>query len=215
MPTPSQVAGRAQTPPPERHYIGSVTTAGNPLTVALEPGGARTKAAVLDGKTYAVGARVLVLVTAVGNWVVGGAGSAPAPATYPVTDFSASFAITGSVTNPTKGSSNYFANYTTIDKQITYEFYVQLGANFQPGSGTYTFNVPVPASGTSAIFAQAVGSAWIWDQGTAYENGTVEFASTSGLYITMKNGALLGSAGPGTPWAPADQMRGSITYWKA
>jgi hypothetical protein len=44
---------------------------GPPVTGALEPGGALTTATPLDGATYTVGARVLVLVTSFGNYILG------------------------------------------------------------------------------------------------------------------------------------------------
>lgn len=71
MPTPAQVANRNQPPPPERHRTATVVAAGPPVRVALDPGGAETVAAPLDGKTYAPGQRVLVLLTSTGNFVMG------------------------------------------------------------------------------------------------------------------------------------------------
>lgn len=71
MPTPAQVANRRQPPPTERHYPATVSAVGPPVTVALEPGGALTTATPLDGATYTVGARVLVLVTSFGNYILG------------------------------------------------------------------------------------------------------------------------------------------------
>lgn len=71
VPTPTQVANRAQPPPEQRHYTATVTAAGPPVRVALDPGGATTTATPLDGKTFAVGNRVLVLVASAGNFIIG------------------------------------------------------------------------------------------------------------------------------------------------
>lgn len=71
MPTAAQVANRAQPTPGDLHYPATVTAAGNPATVALDPGGALVVARVLNAAALTVGARVLVLVTAGGNYVLG------------------------------------------------------------------------------------------------------------------------------------------------
>jgi len=71
VPTPTQVANRRQVPPPVRFYTGTVTAPGPPVTVALDPGGASTKATPMVGTAYANGQRVLVLSTSIGNYVLG------------------------------------------------------------------------------------------------------------------------------------------------
>lgn len=71
MPTPTQVANRAQPAPAERHYTATINAVGPPIKVALDPGGAVTVATALNAATYAVGNRVLVLVTSAGNFIIG------------------------------------------------------------------------------------------------------------------------------------------------
>ncbi len=71
MPTPAQVANRAQPPPAQRHYTATVNAVGPPIKVALDPGGAITTATPLNAATYAVGNRVLVLVSTAGNFIIG------------------------------------------------------------------------------------------------------------------------------------------------
>lgn len=71
MPTPTQVANRAQPPPAERHRVGTVTAVGPPYTVTLDPGGAPTAAVAFMGAAHPVGAKVLVLLTHAGNWILG------------------------------------------------------------------------------------------------------------------------------------------------
>jgi hypothetical protein len=72
MPTTAQVLNRRRPPAePDRHYTATVTAAGPPATVALDPGGTATIAQPLDAATYTVGARVLILITAAGNYILG------------------------------------------------------------------------------------------------------------------------------------------------
>lgn len=71
MPTAAQVANRAQPVTGDVHYPATVTVAGQPATVALDPGGALVVARVLNAASVTVGTRVLVLVTPGGNYVLG------------------------------------------------------------------------------------------------------------------------------------------------
>ena len=71
MPTSAQVANRANPPPADRHYPAVVVTAGTPTVVALDPGGAQTTALAVNAGAYTAGQRVLVLVTAAGNYILG------------------------------------------------------------------------------------------------------------------------------------------------
>lgn len=71
MPTPVQVANRAQVPPPVSYRIATVTAVGPPYTVTLDPGGAATKAVGFAGAAHPTGAKVLVLLTNAGNWILG------------------------------------------------------------------------------------------------------------------------------------------------
>lgn len=71
MPTPTQVANRSQQRPPDRHAVGTVTAAGPPYTVTLDPGGAETPAVGFVGAAHPVGAKVLVVLTHTGNWILG------------------------------------------------------------------------------------------------------------------------------------------------
>jgi len=71
MPTPGRAYARIQRPATERHYPADVTAVAAPtVTVTLLPGTASTTATII-GTTPAVGARVLVLVTAFGNYCLG------------------------------------------------------------------------------------------------------------------------------------------------
>lgn len=71
MPTSTQVANRRQPPPPVTFRVASVTAVGPPYTVALDPGGALTTAVGFTGAAHPVDAKVLVLLTTAGNWILG------------------------------------------------------------------------------------------------------------------------------------------------
>lgn len=71
MPTPVQVTNRAQRARPLRTFTALVVAVGPPVTVALDPGDEQTSATNVTGAAVAIGARVLVLVTGTGNWIIG------------------------------------------------------------------------------------------------------------------------------------------------
>jgi len=71
MPTPAQWFNRQPRSPSERHLIGTVTVAGPPCTVQLDPGTSTTTAYPLSGAAYTVNQRVLVLITSYGNYIIG------------------------------------------------------------------------------------------------------------------------------------------------
>lgn len=71
MPTTAQVINRNRPRRPDRHYTATVTATGTPATVALNPGGAQTKAISVNAVAHPVGTRVLVLVTHEGNYIIG------------------------------------------------------------------------------------------------------------------------------------------------
>jgi hypothetical protein len=70
MASPARVQNRVQTRTADRHYPATVTAAGPPATVALDPDATPTTAVPLAG-SYPAGARVLVVVTAFGNYILG------------------------------------------------------------------------------------------------------------------------------------------------
>lgn len=121
----------------------------------------------------------------------------------------AGFTITASTTNPAKGNSTYIARYKQIGKTVQLAFKVDIGSTFSPGSGTYSFSLPVAANG--ALLAQGVAK--VFDSGTANLVAAIDPVGSTTCQVTIHNsGGSLGSAGPGTPWAGGDYIRGSITY---
>jgi hypothetical protein len=76
MATVAQVLNRSQPPPSARFYAATVTVPGNPatsepVTVELEVGDAETTGFALNGATYVVGDRVLLVVSGAGNYILG------------------------------------------------------------------------------------------------------------------------------------------------
>lgn len=141
--------------------------------------------------------------------------AAIAPVSAVVVDYSASFTIVGTTTNPTKGASTYKAWYKNFGGLVTYAFAVTIGAGFVAGSGLYKF--PVPILGNAAFGGPTcTGSLRVFDQGTAHYTGALIFvnpATPNELFAFMDGNAnALGSAGPGTAWATGDIIQGEITY---
>jgi hypothetical protein len=134
------------------------------------------------------------------------------------TDYSASFALTANVTNPTKGNSTYSARYRQLnDHTIVYTVRISIGSTFSAGSGIYSFSVPV-ASSDSGMYG-AAGAAWINDSGTTIRVGTVFAASASTVQIvipkgTLTNGGESSNVTNSVPqtWATNDSINFTIVY---
>lgn len=127
------------------------------------------------------------------------------------TDWSSSFTITGSSSNPTKGNSTYTAKYVRLGKLVIFKFKVVIGSSFSAGSGTYGFAVPIAAN-TDQL---SVGSVWVNDSGTAILGGVCTFDSNvfgANAFLQNNTGGALGSGGPGTAWATNDRVMGSLIY---
>jgi hypothetical protein len=126
-------------------------------------------------------------------------------------DFSASFTITATTTNPTKGTSTYVAKYTQTGKTVHFYFKITIAGGFAQGTGTYRFLLPVTAATSSG---PGLGPAWVNDSGTALLVGATHFVDSTHVEIYLANatGGALGSGGPGTLWAVTDVIEGSITY---
>lgn len=133
------------------------------------------------------------------------------------TDYSATFAITASSVNPTKGNSTYAAFYrrAASGDVIDYKFNVTIGSTFVAGTGDYIFPLPVAATSDAAF---AIGAGHILDNGTGFYptvvrvktslTGLEMFRAPLGAALT----AAVGSTGPGTAWATGDIIQGTIRY---
>jgi len=128
------------------------------------------------------------------------------------TDYSSSFDIIGSTTNPTKGNSVYAADYRRPDGSdlCIARFRVTIGSTWSSGSGNYQWKLPFdPASPVISV-----GSAHVFDSGTAIRNAVVSPGDTTGYVYIWRNDAStpLGSAGPGTAWATGDIVTVQYAY---
>lgn len=131
------------------------------------------------------------------------------------TDYSGTFTLTATTTNPTKGNSTYLARYrrSSTSDLVHVDVYILIGSTFAGGSGLYRFLMPVAAS-TNAILS-AVGSCSVIDTGTAGRTAAVEFVDSTHVQC-IRNGDI--SAFTNTlpqTWATGDIIRFSITYESA
>jgi hypothetical protein len=131
-------------------------------------------------------------------------------------DYSATFTLTASTSNPTQGNSIYKAEYLQIAKKtIHVRIRIDIGSTFTAGSGNYRFALPFTAA-TNASNSTA-GSMWINDSGTALRGGwaTLDSQTTyaTAWYINAATTiTALGSAGSGTAWANSDVIILNFTY---
>lgn len=129
------------------------------------------------------------------------------------TDYSSSFVLTATTTNPTKGGSTYTARYVQIGQTIIYQFRILIGAGFAVGSGNYRISLPVAAQASAPSIAR--GTAFLNDAATASRLGILRVATSTYLQVEFLNGAsvvLLGDTGPGSAWTTGDAVDGSIIY---
>lgn len=139
-------------------------------------------------------------------------------------DYSGTFALTGSTTNPTKGNSTYLARYTYLTPHtVAVAIHITIGSTFTVGSGFYLYSLPVTPADLSGY--GAVGGAWLFDTspGPVY-SCVCRFDSSSGKLLvqyssqdgtTTSGHAISGgnqtNAAPFTP-ATGDEFRLSIIY---
>jgi len=137
------------------------------------------------------------------------------------TDYSGTFALYATTTNPTKGNSTYQARYRRPagSNFIHARMRIDIGSTFSAGSGTYCFRLPVTASANA--ISMDIGIFRIFDSGTAHRNGGViigEFnpagvAAADVCNIVLNGGtAPLTSSGSGTAWASGDIIVLNIMY---
>jgi hypothetical protein len=129
-------------------------------------------------------------------------------------DYSATFTLTATTTNPTKGNSLYVARYLypSNGSAIDVEVRIDIGSTFAAGSGVYRFLLPFNAN-TNDIW---IGSGYILDTGTANRQVAVRRETTNQVALYL-NGALSGltDAGSGTAWATGDIMQFGFRYQPA
>lgn len=127
------------------------------------------------------------------------------------TDFSASLAWTGSVTNPVLNNGTVTAQYKRYGKTVIYGGRITMGSTTTFGSGTWFVSLPIVALDISNY----VGSALIYDASvsTARNPGVTILAATNTLTFYGSNGSVTNTA-PFT-WAQSDVLSWQITYQAA
>jgi hypothetical protein len=129
------------------------------------------------------------------------------------TDWSSTFALQASTSNPTLGNSTKAARYRRVDGAdvVDFEFRIVVGSTFSAGSGSYRFTVPFNASADAIL--QTSGTAYVLDNGTANRHLLMRFEAAGYLNMFLNNSTgALASGGSGTAWATGDILSGTIRY---
>lgn len=123
-------------------------------------------------------------------------------------DYSSSFTLTASTTNPTKGNSSYEARYTKMGRLVVCQFRILIGSTFSAGSGVYQFSLPV-----TALNNHAVGNGTIVDAGTAVRAGAslVQYGSSMTLVQMVLGTSQVTNSSP-QAWASGDAINGTYIY---
>lgn len=129
-------------------------------------------------------------------------------------DYSSTFTLTATTTNPTKGNSTYAAryHYPSGGDMVHVQVRIDIGSTFSAGSGVYRFLLPFSANGSDA----SIGAGYVLDTGTANRSVVVRRETTTQVSCYL-NGALtaLTDAGSGTAWATGDIIQFAFTYQAA
>lgn len=128
--------------------------------------------------------------------------------------------LQASTTNPTQGSSTYFAEYLRVHPkliQVRFKVTVNTGGGWNAGSGSYRIMLPgAYPTMTTGSSNTTTGVAYLNDSGTALEQAILYAnASTTWMEAFRDTGSAitqLGSAGPGTSWATGDYIAGTFQY---
>lgn len=129
-------------------------------------------------------------------------------------DYSATFTLTATSVNPTKGNSLYVARYHLPGNgdMVHVQVRIDIGSTFSAGSGVYRFLLPFVAD-TADV---SIGACYILDTGTANRMAVVRRETSTHVSVYL-NGALsaITEAGSGTAWATGDIIQFAFTYQSA
>lgn len=129
-------------------------------------------------------------------------------------DYSSSFVLSATTTNPTKGNSTYMAHYRypAGGDIVTVRIYILIGSTFAAGSGLYRFSLPVPASANSIL--GSVGMVFCSDTGTAGRMGVAKFVASNPTQLEIfpdNNGSPFSNTIPQV-WAAGDWISLQMDY---
>lgn len=109
------------------------------------------------------------------------------------------------------GNGTVGGYYMQDGKSVTATFWVFSGSTTTYGTGNYSFSLPVTAH-ASYIAEVAMGTAAV-RRSTRY-SGTLIFASTTTVLVSLGTGATLGQASPGS-WAAGDLICAGVLNYQA
>lgn len=129
------------------------------------------------------------------------------------TNYSSTFTLTGSVSNPTLGNSTVAAYYrqSTSSDLVHVRIYLLIGSTFVVGSGDYRFSLPVPAS--AAEITGGIGVVYHLDAspGTNHVGICVPISASQLCLIDDGVSNFVGAANPVVP-ATGDTYRIKYAY---
>jgi hypothetical protein len=128
------------------------------------------------------------------------------------TDYSGTFTLTATTTNPTKGNSTYLARYRRPDgsDKVDVEIYILIGSTFAAGSGLYRFLLPVAASANAIL--SAVGAVYVADVGTAGRTAVARILDATHVECLRNGDASVFTNTLPQTWATGDIIQISISY---
>ena len=124
------------------------------------------------------------------------------------TDYSSTFTLTASTSNPTKGNSTYDARYRQVGKTVDVDIAITVGSTFSAGSGTYYFSLPV----AMRDLKHGTGSCYILDSGSQDKPGGIPFGDTVNRLAVIKNDGQPVAHNFPQVWATGDQIRLTFRY---
>lgn len=128
-------------------------------------------------------------------------------------DYSGTFTLTATTTNPTKGNSTYQAYYrrpATADV-CDVQIYISIGSTFAAGSGSYRFLLPFTGRSTDLMVVAGAGL----EQGVAFRCFGSQFVDTTHFEVWGDGaGVVLGSAGyfGAGGWTTSDFIKLVLRY---
>lgn len=121
------------------------------------------------------------------------------------TDYSSSFALTATTTNPTLGNSVLVARYRrpTGADVMDVQLGITIGSTFSPGSGSYRWSLPFAVQSFDLVACHGT----ITESGIALRVGGTHLNTTTTFYAWYDGSLVqIGSAGLSTGWTAGDEM---------